>query len=103
MTNSLRQFFMALPTKLREEDKVKHMVWSFWLTLAALMVWPALLAFAAVFLLGLAKECWDYRYGSGFCLFDMTGNFFRQPGRAAGRFRFFRDFFRLMHIQSSAF
>lgn len=75
MTNSLRQFFMALPTKLREEDKVKHMVWSFWLTLGALVLWPAPLAFAAVFLLGLVKECWDYRYGSGFCLFDMTGNF----------------------------
>lgn len=74
MVNSLRQFFMALPAKLREEDKVKHMVWSFWLTLAALMVWPVLLAFAAVFLLGLAKECWDFRYGSGFCLFDMMGN-----------------------------
>lgn len=75
MTNSLCQFFMALPTKLREEDKVKHMVWSFWLTLAALMVWPALLACAVVLLLGLAKECWDFCYGSGFCLFDMTGNF----------------------------
>ena len=80
MTNSLRQFFMALPTKLREEDKVKHMVWSFWLTLAALMVWPALLAFALVFLLGLAKECWDFRYGSGFCLFDMMGNFLGSLG-----------------------
>ena len=80
MTNSLCQFFMALPTKLREEDKVKHMVWSFWLTLAALMVWPALLAFALVFLLGLAKECWDFRYGSGFCLFDMMGNFLGSLG-----------------------
>lgn len=80
MTNSLCQFFMKLPTKLREEDKVKHMVWSFWLTLAALMVWPALLACAAVFLLGLAKECWDYRYGSGFCVFDMMGNFLGSLG-----------------------
>ena len=59
---------------LREEDKVKHMVWSFWLTLAALLVMSAPLAFLAVFLLGLTKECWDARYGSGFCWFDMTGN-----------------------------
>ena len=80
MTNTLRHFFMALPTKLREEDKVKHMVWSFWLTLAALMVWPAMVAFAAVFLLGLAKECWDFYYGSGFCLFDMMGNFLGSLG-----------------------
>lgn len=75
MTNSLRQFFMALPSKLREEDKIKHMIWSFWLMVAALILWPAPLAFVAVFLLGLVKECWDYRYGSGFCLFDMMGNF----------------------------
>lgn len=60
--------------KLREEDKIKHMVWSFWLTLAALLLWSATVAFAVVFMLGLVKECWDIRYGSGFCLFDMAGN-----------------------------
>jgi hypothetical protein len=74
MINQLRQFILSLPVKLREEDKVKHMTWSFWLTLAALWVWPASVAFGAVFLLGLAKECWDFRYGSGFCMFDMVGN-----------------------------
>jgi hypothetical protein len=74
MRLSTYQFFQLLPDKLREEDKVKHMVWSFWLTLAALLVWSAPLALTAVFVLGLAKECWDSRYGSGFCLFDMAGN-----------------------------
>lgn len=74
MKKSLHHFFRVLPAKLREEDKVKHMVWSFWLMLAALFLWPAHLAFAAVFLIGLAKECWDARFGSGFCLFDMAGN-----------------------------
>ena len=74
MPYSLRQFFMALPVKLREEDKIKHMVWSFWLTLMALVVLSPLLAFGAVFLLGLAKEWWDKYYGSGFCFYDMTGN-----------------------------
>jgi hypothetical protein len=92
MTHSLRQFFMALPTKLREEDKVKHIMWSFWLTLAALMVWPALLAFALVLLLGLAKECWDYRYGSGFCLFDITGNLLGSLGGLLVGFVFFGIF-----------
>ena len=43
---------MALPFKLREEDKIKHMVWSFWLTLAALVVLSPVLAFVAAFLLG---------------------------------------------------
>ena len=75
------QFFHLLSEKLREEDKVKHIVWSFWLTLAALCFWSALLSFTAVFVLGLAKECWDLRYGSGFCFFDMAGNFL---GSSAG-------------------
>ena len=74
MINLLCQFILKLPAKLREEDKVKHMTWSFWLTLAALWVWPAPIAFGAVFLIGLVKECWDFRYGSGFCMFDMAGN-----------------------------
>jgi hypothetical protein len=29
MPYSLRQFFMAMPVKLREEDKIKRMVLSF--------------------------------------------------------------------------
>ena len=70
----LRQFFMALPVKLREEDKIKHMVWSFWMTLIALLVLSPVVAFGVVFLLGLAKEWWDKYYGSGFCFYDMTGN-----------------------------
>lgn len=74
MPYSVRQFFMALPAKLREEDKIKHMIWSFWLTLMALAVLSPVLAFGAVFLLGLAKEWWDKYYGSGFCFYDMTGN-----------------------------
>lgn len=67
----LSQFLLG---KLKEEDKVKHIVWSFWMTLAALALWSAPLAFMTVFVLGLAKECWDSFYGSGFCWFDMTGN-----------------------------
>ncbi len=70
----LLQFFMALPFKLREEDKIKHMVWSFYLTLMALVLLSPVLAFGTVFLLGLVKEWWDKFYGSGFCFYDMTGN-----------------------------
>jgi len=51
----LRQFFMALPFKLREEDKIKHIAWSFCLTLMAWAVLSSVLAFGAVFLLGLAN------------------------------------------------
>ena len=74
MRVSIYQFSQLLSGKLREEDKVKHMVWSFWMTLAALALWSAPWAFMTVFALGLAKECWDSLYGSGFCWFDMTGN-----------------------------
>jgi hypothetical protein len=34
----LRQFFIALPFKLREEDKIKQIAWSLCLTLIALAV-----------------------------------------------------------------
>jgi len=74
MKLAILRFFQLLPHKLVEEDKVKHMVWSFWLTLGALLLWSAPLAFFAVFILGFAKECWDFRFGSGFCLFDIAGN-----------------------------
>lgn len=74
MRLALRRIFHFMFLKLREEDKVKHMVWSFWLMLGALLLWSAPLAFGVVFILGLAKECWDFRFGSGFCIFDMAGN-----------------------------
>ena len=74
MTGSFARFLLAVPVKMREEDKRKHFVWSFWLILLALIFMPNVEAFILVFLIGLAKECWDHFYGSGFCLFDMLGN-----------------------------
>lgn len=82
MPQALRRFLDALPAKLKEEDKGKHMVWSFWLTMLALLMLSAPAALAVVLLIGLAKECWDFRYGSGFCLFDMAANLI---GIAAGQ------------------
>ena len=70
----LLRFVRAIPSKMREEDKRKHIVWSFWLLLIALCFLPKVEAFTFVFLIGLAKECWDHIFGSGFCLFDMLGN-----------------------------
>jgi hypothetical protein len=74
MIESLSRFVRAVPARMREEDKRKHVAWSFWLILAALVFMPAAQAFVLVFLIGLAKEFWDHFYGSGFCLFDMLGN-----------------------------
>lgn len=70
-----RYSLLIVATKMREEDKRKHMIWSFWLTCAAtFLVMHIGYAFAAVMMLGLCKEIWDARYGSGFCLFDMLAN-----------------------------
>ncbi|HCO61629.1 MAG TPA: hypothetical protein DIT58_15730 [Porticoccaceae bacterium] len=60
--------------RLREEDKKKH----FWLSFAlvpAIYPWTSL-AFATVvvLLLGLLKECYDHRFGTGFCWYDMSAN-----------------------------
>lgn len=73
----------VMATKMREEDKRQHMVWSFWLTLGALVVVKAVAAFGLVMLIGLAKECWDARYGSGFCFFDMFANLIGSLGALA--------------------
>lgn len=67
-------FLGVVAAKMREEDKRQHMRWSFWLTVGAMVVVKAGAAFAAVMLIGLLKECWDARYGSGFCCFDLFAN-----------------------------
>jgi len=44
--------------------------------LAAQLFWPVIWAFVVVFCIGLVKECWDSRFGSGFCIFDIFANVF---------------------------
>lgn len=56
------------------EDKRLHLIWSFWLTIVARILWSAPCAFLMVFAIGFLKECWDYRYGSGFCIYDLFAN-----------------------------
>ena len=70
----LRRAGQRLARRMRQRDKIQHMVLSFALLLAALTMAPAPVAVGGVFLIGLAKECWDARYGSGFCGYDMLGN-----------------------------
>ena len=74
MHTPTNNFLLCLPGKLKEKDKIQHMTWSFGLLLGALFFMPPVIAFAAVLLIGLVKEFWDLRYGSGFCLYDMAGN-----------------------------
>lgn len=59
---------------MKEEDKIKHIVWSFCLTVGALVFLSMLASLVLVFLIGFIKEIWDQYYGSGFCFFDLLGN-----------------------------
>lgn len=63
-----------LRLKLKEEDKVKHIAWSFWITAFAMIFLSAQASVLLAFLIGIAKEVWDHFFGSGFCWFDMLGN-----------------------------
>jgi hypothetical protein len=72
---TMSRSLMMVVAKMNEHDKRLHIVWSIWLMILARILWPAPWAFCAVFLVGFAKECWDHRYGSGFCVFDMIANF----------------------------
>lgn len=74
MAIDLLQFAVALPNKLYEYDKRLHFAWSFWLTVFFRLIWPTEWSLLFVVLLGVGKECWDHRYGSGFCLYDLTAN-----------------------------
>jgi hypothetical protein len=74
MHGSVSRFIQFLSSKVEEEDKRLHFVWSFWLTVGAQLFWPMFWAFLSVFILGVAKECWDSRFGSGFCFFDIIAN-----------------------------
>lgn len=67
-------FLSCLPRKLQEEDKIQHMKWSLGLFVGAYLIMSTALAFSLVMCIGLLKEFWDSRFGSGFCYFDMTGN-----------------------------
>lgn len=74
MLSVITRFFTLLPSKLTEEDKHLHFVWSFGLMIIGRYIWPAPWAFLIVFLIGLLKELWDIRWGSGFCFYDIVAN-----------------------------
>jgi hypothetical protein len=63
-----------LRQRYAEHDKHQHVRWSFGLTLGAALILPLSWAVALVFAIGIGKECWDQRYGSGFCFWDIGAN-----------------------------
>jgi len=66
--------FSALRSKLAEQDKLKHFWVCFCLQFLFLPWLPVTLSITLALLIGLLKECWDQRYGSGFCWYDMLAN-----------------------------
>lgn len=59
---------------MQETDKQQHFFCSMGLALALSALATPSIGLPATFLLGLIKEIWDERYGSGFCWYDMTAN-----------------------------
>jgi hypothetical protein len=59
---------------MTEEDKLKHLHYSFWISVVALLFVSELNAFSLSFAIGILKEIWDKYYGSGFCYFDIAAN-----------------------------
>lgn len=69
-----------LRQRYAEHDKHQHVRWSFGLTLGAALILPLSWAVALVFAIGIGKECWDQRYGSGFCFWDIGANIVGMAG-----------------------
>lgn len=63
-----------LRARIRETDKQQHFFCSMGLALLLSSVATPAIGLPATFLLGLVKEIWDERYGSGFCWYDMAAN-----------------------------
>lgn len=66
--------YKALLVKLGETDKLKHFGVCFVLQLVFLPWLSVLASIGLALLIGTLKECWDQRYGSGFCWYDMLAN-----------------------------
>jgi len=58
----------------KEYDKQQHFFYSLLLLLTTSLVVQLWAAVAVVAAIGLAKECWDHVWGSGFCWVDMLAN-----------------------------
>ena len=74
IVNNWAAGLLQVGDKLREQDKLKHFSVCFLLQWVFLPWMSVVASIIATSLIGLAKELWDQRYGSGFCWYDMMGN-----------------------------
>lgn len=70
----VRRLLLALLARSREEDKRLHAGWSFGLMALTGTLLPLTWALCLVALIGVAKECWDHYYGTGFSNADLGAN-----------------------------
>ena len=56
------------------EDKWLHLIYSAAIFSVFSTLFTTVTAIAISFLIGLLKEIWDWRYGTGFCLYDVLAN-----------------------------
>ncbi len=66
--------YNLLLVKLKESDKLKHFWVCFFLQIFFLPWLSVLASIGLALLIGILKECWDQRFGSGFCWYDMLAN-----------------------------
>lgn len=59
---------------LRQEDKQKHIWYSFFIFIGCNFLFSVVVAFFLTLSVGVGKEIWDRYYGSGFCWYDMIAN-----------------------------
>ena len=62
------------PIALIPDDKWLHFVYSAALFLVFLTLFSIVTSIVLSLLAGFVKELWDWRYGTGFCLYDLLAN-----------------------------
>ena len=68
------QVIVKIKNLLIQDDKQKHFMVCFVLTIVSLPFIGLIYSILFASLVGLFKEIWDHYYGSGFCWYDMLAN-----------------------------
>lgn len=60
--------------RLSETDKHQHIAVSCAIMMTSLFFMGVMSSFVITFAIGIIKEIWDKKYGSGFCWYDVLAN-----------------------------
>lgn len=70
----IKKMLKQLVDQTLRKDKYLHLLWSFWMTVFSRILWTEQWAVFFVMTIGLLKEIWDARFGSGFSILDLVAN-----------------------------